>query len=62
VKRSKLIGGAAGLADCTIHDHLLFSALVADNIGDPASTFGISVRVEDTSGPKWRVKRRLTFR
>jgi hypothetical protein len=50
VEHLKLIGGAAGLADCTIHTDLLFRAFVADNIGDPASTFGVAVRVEDTGG------------
>ena len=47
---SKLIGGAAGLADCTIHTQLSFRIFVAYNIGDLASIFGVSVRVEDTGG------------
>lgn len=50
VEHSKLIGGAAGPADCTIHTQLPFRLFVAYNIGDPASIFGVSVRVEYTGG------------
>ena len=51
VEYLKLIGGAAGLADCAIHHtELSFRLFVAYNIGDPASIFGVSVRVEYTGG------------
>ena len=36
-------------ATCSVFHHLI-RLFVADNIGDLASNFGVSVRVEDTGG------------